>query len=446
MCSFLITNKKSVDYLSANSYQRLRGPDRTSIEYVSGYIFLHNLLSITGEFSSQPFNNGSQILLYNGEIYNYKKFGNFKSDGWAILSAFEKYGLEFSSYLDGEFAAVIYDIESDQFVFSTDVFATKPLYVGIDGLEFGISSYESVLKSLDFKNIQKVPANSTFLLSAKNGSLKKVANAYEFSIEQYKNNYDDWIKAFVDAVKKRAVHGREALFIGLSSGYDSGAISCVLNEMSAEYIAYTLEGREDEETLRLRFSRIKNNSISKLIPLEHNLLESARKHLYESVEDYYFKIYSSVGDYNEFGLELKQDQGAVGLSVICNQARKDKRKVYLSGQGADEILSDYGFGGQRIYKHSNFGGKYPSDLSTIFPWASFYGSSQESYLMKEEQVAGSYGIEARYPFLDKYLVQEFLHLNVNLKNKRYKAPLAELFEKYDYPFKANQKIGFSITR
>jgi len=32
----------------------------------------------------------------------------------------------------------------------------------------------------------------------------------------------------------------------------------------------------------------------------------------------------------------------------------------------------------------------------------------ESYLAKEEYVGGAYGIESRYPFLDKKVVQEFL--------------------------------------
>jgi hypothetical protein len=39
--------------------------------------------------------------------------------------------------------------------------------------------------------------------------------------------------------------------------------------------------------------------------------------------------------------------------------------------------------------------------------------------MKEELIAGSYGIEARYPFLDPAVVQEFLSLVPALKNDEY---------------------------
>ena len=110
--------------------------------------------------------------------------------------------------------------------------------------------------------------------------------------------------------------------------------------------------------------------------------------------------------------------------------------------GGDEIFSDYGFGGQSKYQHSNFGGLFPEDLHTIFPWPSFYGSTMESYLAKEEYVGGAYGMESRYPFLDKAVVQEFLWLDVKLKNGQYKNVLHEYFVRNRFPFAPGQKIGF----
>lgn len=65
-----------------------------------------------------------------------------------------------------------------------------------------------------------------------------------------------------------------------------------------------------------------------------------------------------------------------------------------------------------------------------------------SYLAKEEYVAGSYGIETRYPYLDKYVVQEFLWITSKLKNSNYKSVLFEYLTKYDYPFVKDIKIGF----
>jgi hypothetical protein len=63
--------------------------------------------------------------------------------------------------------------------------------------------------------------------------------------------------------------------------------------------------------------------------------------------------------------------------------------------------------------------------------------------MKEEYVSGSHGIEGRYPFLDKMVVQEFLWLKPQLKNAKYKSVLHQYMTEHDYPFDENQKVGFN---
>ena len=102
--------------------------------------------------------------------------------------------------------------------------------------------------------------------------------------------------------------------------------------------------------------------------------------------------------------------------------------------GADELFSDYGFNGTKIFNHSNFGGLFPDKLESIFPWNSFYGSSMESYLAKEEYIGGSYGLEARYPYLDVNVVQEFLNLTPKLKNLIYKSVIDNYLTKHNFPF------------
>ena len=134
------------------------------------------------------------------------------------------------------------------------------------------------------------------------------------------------------------------------------------------------------------------------------------------------------------------------MGAICNRANRAGYRIYLSGQGADEIISDYGFNGYKIYDHSSFGGYFPNNLEGFFPWHSFYDGTQIQYLNKEEYVAGSYGIETRYPFLDKQVVQEFLWLNSSLKNKKYKAPIDEYLSKNNYPFQKGAKTGFQANK
>ena len=87
---------------------------------------------------------------------------------------------------------------------------------------------------------------------------------------------------------------------------------------------------------------------------------------------------------------------------------------------------------------------FPNDLSSIYPWPNFYESSQEAFLTKEEYVAGAYGIETRYPFLDKDVVQEFLWLRPELKNKYYKSVLHNYLVENNFPFELDVKRGFSV--
>jgi len=167
-----------------------------------------------------------------------------------------------------------------------------------------------------------------------------------------------------------------------------------------------------------------------------------RNFIKSGTEEFYYTIRSDTSDYNEYDRRLIDDKAASWMSWVCDTAKKENKRLYLTGMGADEIFSDYGFGGVKKTNHSNFGGLFPDDLSTVFPWASFYYSSMESYLAKEEYVAGLHGLEARYPFLDKDVVQEFLWLTPELKNSQYKSVLDNYFVQNNFPFSRGEKKGF----
>jgi asparagine synthetase B (glutamine-hydrolysing) len=442
MCSVFLTNKPVFDIEAVNRFIRLRGPDHTEVIQHEGLTFIHNLLSISGAFLVQPFESGDVTALFNGEIYNFDSFGSFSSDDECLIPAYKNLGSLFPQALDGEFAIVVVDMAARCVLLSTDVFATKPLHVAIDGPYFGIASYESALAAAGFVNVVKVPANQILRIDLGAPSLVQIGQVYDFSLVQYRKDFDAWVESFELAVRKRAERCREKIFIGLSSGYDSGAISCALNKLRRPYNAYSVIGKENNEILKERSATLNGDSIHRLIIPNDDVRSRARAYIDSHVEPLFYKTYSSHGDYNEFALKLHDDSGATGLSMVCEAAVADGCKVYLSGQGADEIMSDYGFAGQRIYAHSNFGGLFPENLSDIFPWPSFFGSSQESYLMKEEHVAGSYGIEARYPFLDRRVVQEFLALDSRLKNSRYKSALRAYLENNSFPTAFDMKIGF----
>jgi asparagine synthetase B (glutamine-hydrolysing) len=402
------------------------------------------LLSITGTFCPQPFVSERYTVLFNGEIYNSFQFGEFDSDGKCLVPSIDMHGDLFARQLDGEFAIALVDHYERKIIFSGDTFGTKPLYFARSEGFVGLASYPSTLTALGFRSVFRVPPNTIFSYSYDEGTLAELGSITEFSLTQYKSSFRDWIDAFEFAVRKRASGVREKLFIGLSSGYDSGAICAALVKLGIKFHSYSLCDHEDMEILQLRTNLMLPLNSFDLIYLSEEERNQAVSHNNSTIERLNYGIYTSRSNYNEFHKVLHDDTGALGLSVICSRAAKQGRRIYLSGQGADEIVSDYGFAGQSIYPHSNFGGLFPNDLHTIFPWPSFYGSSQASYLMKEEHVAGSYGIEARYPFLDKRVVQEFISLDVNLKNNKYKSAIREYLETTFFPYREDEKRGFLV--
>lgn len=441
MCSFLFTNKVVNDFDYTNHYMKFRGPDSTNSIQVNEYTIAHNILSITGDFTLQPFvdNDDEIVCVYNGQVYNYNDFGDYKSDGECIIPTYKKFGERGFVALDGEYAIVLADFKNNLLHLVTDPFATKPLWYAIEDDKIGVASYESAVKSLGFKKVIKQDANTiiTFNLETKK-FINKIAT-YEFVLNQFNDSFDGWIKAFENSIIKRTNNIREKVFIGLSSGYDSGGIACELNKQNIPYKAYSVIGNENQDILKKRFEMFNTNSCGEYL---QDKRWEYRDYINKNVEEFKYRIYSSSSNYNEFDRRLQDDNGSCGLSMICDNARKDGHKIYLSGSGSDEIFSDYGFGGEKKFAHSNFGGLFPEDLATIFPWASFYGSTMVSYLAKEEYVAGSYGIETRYPYLDKYVVQEFLSLTHTLKNSKYKSVLDEYLTRSNYPFEKNIKRGF----
>jgi asparagine synthetase B (glutamine-hydrolysing) len=382
--------------------------------------------------------------MYNGQIYNSNRIADarcYASDGECLIPAYQKYGVTFARELDGEFAIVLLDFRQNIVLIATDPFATKPLWYAISGRQIGVASYKSSLTGIGFhdRDTTKVPPNQTLVFDL--ASLEIVARSINFMFDiedQSKDEFADWFQAFENAVRKRTTTVRERVFIGLSSGYDSGALACVMEKFCIPFQAYSILARENRDLLRQRHLRLNNG---RLVEFSVQKYVEAQTYLKKFCEEFQYQIYrDGTLTPDEY---LTDDQGAVGLAYICSLAKADGCRIYLSGQGADEILADYGHNGTKKYNHSSFGGRFPDVLSDVFPWRSFFFGTQISYLCKEEHVAGSYGLEGRYPYLDKALVQEFLWLSPRLKNLHYKAPLHEYLSRQNYPFALGEKIGFS---
>lgn len=409
MCGILVHRGRG-----NNSRIRFRGQDHTSELKMEGFHFVHNLLSITGKFTAQPYKDDeSQIVcVYNGEIYNH----DFEhSDGEVIIPLYKRHGTDFVKYLDGEFAIALYDFKQNRVVYATDPFDTKPLFVN----EFECASYRSGVGG------EKMRPNTIRVVDMHTGQYtERIIHEWDFT-NQFKTCYDEWMLAFKKSISKRAKSG---CFIGLSSGYDSGAIACELLKQGVEFKAYSFKGQENKKILEKRLSMIKVNEY-------FEPSRTAKDLITQRIDNEKYTIFY---DGQETKMRALDDGGIYGIGTICMLANGEGRKVTLSGQGADEILSDYAL----FPSQSEFKGTFPDNL---YKWRNFDQGCQESYLIKEEYAGGAFNIETRYPFLDKALVQEFLWLTPEAKNRHYKAPLREYLLRNNFPFEENKKIGFSVT-
>ena len=270
MCGFILTNKFYHEAL--NFYCQKRGPDATNYLQHEGIHFVHNLLDISGKQRKQPLIEEDIFCLYNGEFYN----SPTPYDGDLLLPHYD------FSTLDGEFAVTLIDFPKQRLVISTDIFGTKPLWYAIEPPFFGVSSYKSPLLGLEFVSPKKLPANTTLSFSLQTLELLSKKTVHQFDLKQDKTHFEDWTNAFEQALIKRCQSAPKR-FIGLSSGYDSGAIACGLNKLNLPFQAYTILGKETEEIVRARKERHKSTLLSPKIP---SVIET----LNESCETYEYKI------------------------------------------------------------------------------------------------------------------------------------------------------------
>lgn len=440
MCGFVISNFPHNPDDPRLKHVKKRGPDHTSTCIQEGVHFTHYLLSLVAPMQPQPYSTERVTVVFNGEIYNFRHLGQYASEAETIAKIYESDGIDAFAALDGEFAIVVFDWARRLIHVAIDTFGTKPISMGVKGSQqFVITSLPSALALLsEFEPILLSP-NTVTTISLTNLGIQSVKRLMVFNLSQHKSHYDDWCLAFEAAVEKRtrveATSGNQ-IFIGLSTGYDSGAIAAALVKQNRTFTAFSVY----DPSLAAEYG---SRTVAINSCADHILLRDTRRcdQIDSLSETFRYKLFSIQGDYWEKN-DSNADSGGKGLHLICQKAQKQQLKVYLSGSGADEIISDYGFNGTRIYPHSNFGGVFSKDISTIFPWPSFYGSSMRSYLMKEEFVAGSYGIEGRYPFLDVNVVQQFLNIEERLKNNEYKSAIANYLAGSNFPFTRNTKLGF----
>ena len=142
-------DNKKIDnnfFLNILSLLDHRGPNEKNTKTLDFAQFGNTRLSIIGlntSKSSLPISDGSYMLGYNGEIYNYKKLNDVlkknkirvegNSDSETLFLLLKNFGVKKTlSLLDGMFAFAFYDNEKKKLYLARDKLGERFLYWGIN--------------------------------------------------------------------------------------------------------------------------------------------------------------------------------------------------------------------------------------------------------------------------------------------------------------------------
>ena len=341
-----------------------RGPDDAHYYIDDGIALGFRRLSIIDlEGGRQPILNedGSLVLLFNGEIYNYQelreeliKAGHVfttKTDSETILHGYEEYGKKILDRLRGMFAFIIWNKNTKELFGARDIFGIKPFYYYKKGKEFMFGSeiksflshpnfekelYEDMIplylsyeyspdERTIFKNVFKLPGAHCF--TYKNGELK-VERYYKI---EYKIEDDKSLEYWEDAITKEftesvSMHQIADVEVGcfLSSGVDSSYVVKEISKGTKKVKTFSV-GYEEEKYSELPYAQDFSNVIG--VPNIANKVSA----------DEFFDAVPEIQYYMD---EPLPNPSEIPLYFLAKNARRYV-KVVLSGEGADELFGGY---------------------------------------------------------------------------------------------------------
>ena len=435
-----------------------RGPDGNGHWQDEDITLGHNLLSIidTTENSKQPWIHNDRVLVYNGEIYNYKELGKeFKlktnTDTEVLMLGLERYGISFIEKLDGMFAFACYNKKTKELIIARDSNGTKPLYYGYINGKFAFSSEIKSLLTLGFerrvdiqgfKHYYKQGYNSGYLTLFK--GIKKLVpgevvkmnvvtstkistniNNRQIGLRNVKNvgKIKEEVRNRLHQAVKETLMGRREIGLFLSGGIDSTSI---LYEMTQ-----SLKARPNTFSSRfnLKVPRSRLNEDADLARETSALYGGRHSETHINEEQYINTLEDTI-------LALEEPRQSKSLPVYYGVNKFIKSKgitVTLSGDGGDELLCGYKH--HRIpdwrtklkalshnHKELNKSGKelwasldeqmeyldswlpkggLQGDKLNDFMFIESLNMLSEDFLMRNDKLGMRWSLEGRFPFMNR---------------------------------------------
>lgn len=340
-----------------------RGPDSEGyFEDGRAALGFRRLAIIDLAGANQPLynENRSLVLVFNGEIYNYRELRrqliaaghafSTQGDAEVVLHGFERWGAGVLDRLRGMFAFALYDTATGELFCARDAFGVKPLYYAAEGDRIlfgseikGLLAHPHARRSLNerrlahwlcmeylpdeetlFEGVRKLPAGHW--LRWRNGR----AERGRWFVPRFAPDAGRSLKESAEAIEAAlresvAAHAIADVDVGcfLSAGVDS---SLVAREAARIMEARTFtigwgEGRFSELEAAATFARATG------LPNEGRILDAEQ-------------FFASVPAVQYAMDEPLPNPSAVPLYHLCAMAAESV-KVVLSGEGADELFGGY---------------------------------------------------------------------------------------------------------
>lgn len=398
MCAingFNFENKELAEKM--NKATSHRGPDGTGVFVDSGISFGHNRLSIIdlSEAAGQPMTNqdGNLIIIFNGEIYNFHELKEelkssylfkTKSDTEVILAAYQKWGEDCVSRLNGMFALAIWDKLKKKLFLARDHFGIKPLYYFWDGKKFIFSSeikailehgierklnkeaFNHYLRVLYtpapltmFQGIYKMEPGSIATLKDGVFNVKKYWEPKSEIVNRSEKEIEKSLREKIEEAVSRQLVSDRPLGVYLSGGMDSSIVlNCVTKERkNIDTFSVGFELSLDEESNKFnRDFNLARKTASFYGTNHHEVLVSP-----EEVAGYLEKAVWHLD-------EPISNATVVPMMKLAEYAKSKGVHVVLGGDGGDEL-----FGGYERYRLSlmaSYFGQLPEFLRDILGYLS----------------------------------------------------------------------------
>ena len=396
-----------------------RGPDDSRIvDTGNGFLGFHRL-AIMGltPLGMQPFRLGKSYVVCNGEIYGFEKLKQELSEKYTFESAsdceillplYQEYGIAMFAMLDAEFACIIYDGDTGEYIAARDPIGIRPLYYGYDknGATIFASEAKNLVELTD--KIMPFPPGHYY----KGGQfvcycdIAKVDAVCHDDLETVCRNIHDKLVA---GVEKRLVADAKVGFL-LSGGLDSSLVCAIAAKKSKEPIKTFAIGMS-EDAIDLKYAK----QVAEYIGSEHKEVFMTPDEVLESLET----VIQLLGTY-----DITTIRASMGMYLVCKAIHEQTDiRVLLTGEISDELFG---------YKYTDFA----PDA------AAFQEESQKRIrelhmydVLRADRCISVNSLEARVPFGDIDFVKYVMSIDSELKLNKYgkgKYLLRHAFEEGDY--------------